>query len=296
MLNAADDGGLAGAELGGQLVDTAVGGRDGNAVGRQLLRRNRAAAQIGHVFDNFRHRDCFGIGDLRGHPLGAVLEVFQRRAQQLQERNRLLGLVGIAIQPQGRGQRRQRDLIDAQRPHHRVTGNLLQRLAAADDDAALRPAEQLVAAEQHDVGAGLNTVGRDRFVGESVFGEVDHRPRADVVDHRQPMSAAQSDHFFQRHLGSETHDRVVAGVNPHQCGRVVVDRLLVIRPVRLVRSADLVEPGTAGAHHVGQTETAADFDQLAARDDHFAIRSQRGQDQHRRPGVVIHHDSRLGAG
>jgi hypothetical protein len=51
------------------------------------------------------------------------------------------------IQPQGRRERGQRQLIDAQGSHQRMVHDSLNERPATDNDAALRSAEQLIAAE-----------------------------------------------------------------------------------------------------------------------------------------------------
>ena len=63
----------------------------------------------------------------------------------------------------------------------------LDELGAADDDARLRPAEQLVAGEADEVGAGREALARGRLVARSV----DERARAEVVDERQPVPRAR---------------------------------------------------------------------------------------------------------
>src|SRR5436190_831725 len=65
-------------------------------------------------------------------------------------------------------------------------------LGPADDDTALRPAEELVAAEEHEVGTGANTLLHDRLFGQSMARQVVETAAADVVDHRQPTSLGQT--------------------------------------------------------------------------------------------------------
>mgnify|MGYP007112927838 CR=1 FL=1 len=53
----------------------------------------------------------------------------------------------------------------------------------------------------------------------------------------------------------------------------------IVGQVRLVGGADLHQPGPALAQHVGNAETAADLQQLAAADQHLAPGAQPGQRQ-----------------
>jgi hypothetical protein len=50
---------------------------------------------------------------------------------------------------------------------------------------------------------------------------------------------------------------------------LVIERALEVAQVRSVRGADLAQPAAGGFHYLGDTEGAADLDQLAARDDDF---------------------------
>ena len=66
--------------------------------------------------------------------------------------------------------------------------------------------------------------------------------------------------------------------------------------MRAVGGADLAQLATGARHDPGNAERAADFDQLAARDNHFPARGQRVEHQQHRGRVVVHHGRGLGAG
>ena len=57
-------------------------------------------------------------------------------------------------------------------------------VGAAEDDPGLRPAEELVARERDEVGAGGEAVRDERLVVER-----DEAARAEVVEERQPVPA-----------------------------------------------------------------------------------------------------------
>ena len=80
-------------------------------------------------------------------------------------------------------ERRERQLVGAQRPLQRMPAQPLDELRAADDDPRLRPAEQLVAGEADEVGAGGEARGGGRLVAD-----VEERAGAEVVDEREPGS------------------------------------------------------------------------------------------------------------
>ena len=88
----------------------------------------------------------------------------------------------------------------------------------------------------------------------------------------------------------------VAAMDAHQCDGGVADGLRVIANIGAVGRAHLHQGGTALPHHVGDPKTAADFYQLAARDDDFPAAGKGHQDKEQGGGVVIDHQSRLSSG
>ena len=75
-------------------------------------------------------------------------------------------------------------LSAAQRTLKRMAAQLLDEIGAPDHDPRLRPAEQLVAREAHEVGAGRQARASRRLVPD-----VDERAGAEVVDERQARAA-----------------------------------------------------------------------------------------------------------
>jgi len=82
---------------------------------------------------------------VRQQTLGLHPDVVRRPGQQTQRGEPIAQTVGIAIQTQHRFERRQCQLADAQRALERVFLDALDQRAAAEQDAGLRPAQQLVA-------------------------------------------------------------------------------------------------------------------------------------------------------
>ena len=65
--------------------------------------------------------------------------------------------------------------------------------------------------------------------------------------------------------------------------------------MRAVGRADFHQARRLG-HDLRQPEGAADFDELAARNDDFLVRGQRRQHEHGGGGVVVDHRGGFGAG
>ena len=62
----------------------------------------------------------------------------------------------------------------------------------ADDEPGLRPADQLVAAERHEVGAGRQALGRHGLMGQAERGRVEQRPAPQVVDDDRAVAVGES--------------------------------------------------------------------------------------------------------
>ena len=145
----------------------------------------------------------------------------------------------------------------------------LDELGAADDDPRLRPAEQLVAGEADEVGAGGQALARRRLALE-----VDEHAGAEVVHERQAVPPGDRGQLGHRRLLGEADDAEVRLVHAQQHGRLGADRALVVGGTRAVRRADLAQPRAGAGEHVGDAEAVADLDQLAARDEHLAALRQ----------------------
>ena len=169
------------------------------------------------------------------------------------------------------------------------------RPLAADGDARLRAADQLVAGEQRHVHAGGDRVAHQRLLGQSVLARIEQRPAAEVVEQQQPALARERRQRRQRRLLGEADDAEVRGVHAQQRHGALADRLGVVAQVGAVRRADLDERRAGLAHHVGDAEAAADLDQLAARDHHLAAGAERGEREQQRRGVVVDRDPGLRA-
>ena len=195
------------------------------------------------------------------------------------------------MQAQRRLQRRQRELVDPHRARERMSSHALDRGGLANGDAGLRPAEQLVAREAHDVGAGGDAVGGRGLIGEQRAQPARH-PRqhsgADVVDHRAARGARPARHSSRSDVSSvKPTVRKLRGMHPHQRGRVGPDRALVVGDPGPVRRPDLDQARTRGRQDLGDPERAADLDQLPARDDHLAPAGERRHGQQHRGRVVV---------
>ena len=106
--------------------------------------------------------------------------------------------------PAGGGERRQRQLADAQRALHRELADALDRVAAADDQPRLRATEQLVAGERDHVDAALDRVGEQRLAAE----QRRERPRAGELE--QPGAEVER----RRHVLLATQRRDLRGRRP----------------------------------------------------------------------------------
>ena len=80
----------------------------------------------------------------------------------------------------------------------------------------------------------------------------------------------QASQVGDRDVFGEPHDPVVAGMDAEQGGGLGSDRAGVIGESSLIGRPDFAEPGAGDLEDLGEAKTAADLDQLAARDDDLA--------------------------
>ena len=167
------------------------GRRDGDAGAGHRLERQRAGADLAVAGDALHLiAQCRAVAASSGATrAGERLDLGSRPRQQADGRQALGQPVGIAIELERRFQRRHADLVDPQRALHRVAVDLRQQVLAADDEAGLRPAQQLVAGEGDEVGAVGDGLGDRRLVLEAEAREVDQRAGAEIVDQRHALLA-----------------------------------------------------------------------------------------------------------
>ena len=91
------------------------------------------------------------------------------------------------------------------------------------------------------------------------------------------MFLTQGEKLGQADFCSETHDPIVAGMHFQEQAGSFADGLFIIRRMSPVRRANLSENGPALRHYFRNAESSADFNQLAARDNHFFAIRQRIQ-------------------
>ena len=96
--------------------------------------------------------------------------------------------------------------------------------------------------------------------------------------------------------GAEAFDAVVAGVRLEQQRGTRANGFAVVARVGAVGGANLAQLAAGAGHDVRQTEGAADFDQLTARDHHLAAVRQRVEHQQHGSGVVVDHRRGFRAG
>ena len=173
-----------------------------------------------------------------------------------------------------------------------MAAQTLDQVGATDDDPRLRPAEQLVAREAHEV----RSAGEARRRGRLVTRQFEQRARAEIVDERQAVPLRDRGELAERGLLGEADDAEVRLVDAQQRGGLGPDRTLVVGRTGAVRRSDLDEACSRAREHVGDPEAVADLDQLAARDHDLAAFGERGQREQHGGGVVVDDERRLGAG
>ena len=261
---------------------------DGHAESRQVYHRGGSAADLVLYRNDFgMHPAVFGRNGL-GQSVRSSLHGVRRFRNHVENRDVSHGLLRIPVFLQGFFHCGESHLVHPKRPGQRMLLHLLDVFLFAHDDAALRTPQQLVAAEQHHVDAGVQGCGNVRLV-QAVFLKVHHQSVAHVKDDRQVVLLADCHQILQGCFFRKAHNPVVTGVNLHQrAGLLRIDGVDVVRRLRLVGGADIPQSGTALLHDIRNSEGAADFHQLPSGHDYFLALCHRRQNDHGGGGVVVH--------
>ena len=200
--------------------------------------------------------------------------------------------LGVAVERERRLERGERELVDAHGAGERVAPARLDRLARADQQTALRPAQELVGAEAHDRRAGAHGSPDRRLVGQQLDVVGEHA-RADVVDDRDAEPAQRLD----LDLLGEADGAEVRRVRAQDDAGALAQRRRVVAQPRAVRGADLDQQRAGLSDHLRDAKAAADLDELPARDDDLAPRPRqcRGGQEHG-GGAVVDREPGLRAG
>ncbi len=122
-------------------------------------------------------------------------------------------------------------------------------------------------------------------------------PAAEILDHGDGRSAGQGRRGLGRRWRSAKPSMVkFDGWTRRDQRRAIGDGRGIVRDARPVGRADLAQERAGLRHDVGHSEPAADFDELAAGDDHLASCTEGGQRDERRRCIVVDDDRGLGAG
>ena len=115
-----------------------------------------------------------------------------RTREQTQRSQPLRQQFRRAIKLQHRFQRRERQFADTQRAFQRMLLDLRDQIAPPDDQARLRAAKQLVAAERDEVGAGFDGFAHGRLTRQTPLRQIDERAAAQIHRDRQDHAHAQA--------------------------------------------------------------------------------------------------------
>ena len=165
-----------------------------------------------------------------------------------------------------------------------------------DDDTRLRAAQELVAAESHDIAASVQHFADRRFMRQSPCGQIDEQAAADIVDAGQSVVMGQAGQVRSGNTLGKTDDAVITGVDLHEGRRIFADGPFVVGQMSLVGRTDFADTAAALFDDVGNPEGAADFDEFPPRHDDFPAGGHAGQGQEDGSGIVIDDDGIFGTG
>ena len=137
-------------------------------------------------------------------------------------------MLSITNQSQGHFERGQRHLVDAQGSHQGIGLDPADGLLLAGHDAALRPTQQLVTGEKHQVGAGGHRLGDVRLARDDWGHARGQGTRSDIVDHPEAMGLGKLRQVLERRFLGEADDPEVAVMNSQDRRGFWTDHSLVV--------------------------------------------------------------------
>ena len=283
-----DHGRGSGTEAGEQPVR--LGARQAHGSRRQHLARQGAAADRG-----LDRRDAGARSRRLGDRRGPRAQRLDRCRDLAPDGDVARGDAG-AVQGERGGDRGEDDLVRPHRPRQRVLPESRDEVGAADDEPGLGPADELVAAERHEVRPVGQPLARHRLVGQPERRGVEQRAAAEVVDHEraEPVCGRRQGAGIRRL--DEPGLAEVRRVDPkHQPRPAVLEGRLEVACPRPVRRPDLDQLRARAPHDLRDPDATADLDELAAAHGHAA--PPRQADGERDGRRVVGDDQRvLGAG
>ena len=219
---------------------------------------------------------------------------FDRGRDHPPDRDVGLGPAG-SVQAEGQRHRGHRQLVRSHRPRERVAPHPGDEVGPPDDEPGLRAADELVAAERHEVGAGRQPLGGERLVPEPVRRGVEERPGPQVVDDDRAMAVGQLGERARVGRVGEPRHREVGRVDAEDGPSPGGERVGEVLGRRPVRRADLDQPSPGAPDDVRDPDPAPDLDELAPGHDDPAATGQPDREGQGR-GVVVRDERVLGPG
>ena len=192
--------------------------------------------------------------------------------------------------------RGERHLVGPHRARQRVAPDAGDQLGPADDQPCLRSADQLVAAERHDVGPGSQSLSRHRLMGEAIALRRQQRARTEVVDDDRAVLVREIGQGRRVRYLREAGLPEVGWMDPkHDARATFGQRRLEVRNPGPVRRPDLDELHAGAPQDLRYADAATDLDELAAPDDHAGALAGQADGQGDRRSVVVRDEGVLGA-
>ena len=171
---------------------------------------------------------------------------------------------------------------------------LVNQIGTTGNDAGLRPAQQFVPREHHQINACIKNIAHDRFIGQPIGRQVNQNTAAQILHQDHTLFGCQPGQISARRGGGKTDDAEIAGVALEQNSRIAINCIGVIAQAGFVGGTDFFQRRTALCDHVRKTERTADFDQFATGCDDFATCGSARQSKHHRRRAVV--DDQCGFG
>ena len=160
-----------------------------------------------------------------------------------------------------------------------MLGQGFDQIAPTRNDPGLRSAQQLVAAEHHQIDPSLQAGLNGRLAGDTEGRQIHQGAAAQIFDQQQASGMGEGGQVLQARRAGKAGNTEIAGMgaqdHPRLC--VIGQGLIIVAQVRSVGGPDFHHLRTTLGHNIGHPEAATDLHQLPARHDHRGSGPQRRQ-------------------
>jgi hypothetical protein len=188
------------------------------------------------------------------------------------------------------------ELVDAEGTEQGIIVDASDKVRAADEDAALRSAEELVAAGSNEVDAVLDGRAQGGLACESEMIEAREQAGSLVFENGNAEGSCESDEIAEGGALHKAFNTEIRLMHAKEERGLLVDGVFVVGDPGAVGGADFAEKCAGLLEDFRDTEATPDFDEFAAGDNDFTFFGKGVQGEEGCSGAVVDDDDAVSLG